>query len=446
MISMKVREHSHPLKLIDLQLQYEEEEDEEEDEGVGFGGVTCWTCNEEIHMYHMYYYKCIMAIGDSSSSSSSSCNYFSHHKFCGELPSRLEHPSHSSHTLHLLRFPYSLVDSYRWVCNFCKRNNKPGELLYQCVICDFHIDIKCVVEVQKNVIHHPCHPHSLMCTITEPILCSCKACGKRHEGIFFQCTICTNFTIHNECAFLPEKLFIQERTPNHSIYHIHRLTISYSFPLKDQKGKHFPRCRVFGGDFVGFGKTIKNYEDIDHPGLLHLPFPDEAYSLPKHYLFFQQTTTDHHHHHHHQIKSHQHPLILVNQGQTSSSSSSNSLLLIKCHDPMKKTQLLCNGCLRPFMSTMRFYKFPQHSCSNFALHEWCNRLPPKIQNHPPHPQHTLLLIYSNDLPFFFGVCDLAWNGFAYGCVECGYYVDVTCGFIPKQITHKAHPNHLLSLV
>ncbi|CAH1437497.1 unnamed protein product [Lactuca virosa] len=397
---MKVREHSHPLKLIDLQLQYEEEEeDEEEDEGgypitkkVGFGGVTCWTCREEIHMYHRYYYKCIMAIGDSSSSSSSSCNYFSHHKFCGELPSRLEHPSH---TLHLLRFPYSLADSYRWVCNFCKRNNKPGELLYQCVICDFHIDLKCVVEVGKNVIHHPCHPHSLMCKITEPILCCCKACGKRHEGIFFQCTICTNFTIHCECAFLPEKLFIQERTPNHSIYHIHRLTISYSFPLKDQKAKHFPRCRVCGGDFVGkddlwiykcdkclyyahldcvrmppptagFGKTIKNYEDVNHPGLLHLPFPDETYSLPKHYLFFQQTTTDHHHHHKIKVddrlthKSHQHPLILVDHGQTSSSSSSSSnyLLLIKCHDPMKKTQLLCNGCLRPIMSTMPFYKCP----------------------------------------------------------------------------------------
>ncbi|CAI9297718.1 unnamed protein product [Lactuca saligna] len=115
---------------------------------------------------------------------------------------------------------------------------------------------------------------------------------------------------------------------------------------------------------AGFEKTIKNYEDVDHPGLLHLPFPDETYSLPKHYLFFQQSSTDHRHH---KIKvndhlthdSHQHPLILVDgetqidtKGKTSSKFNLSSSI---CHDPMKKTQLLCNGCLRPIMSTMPFY-------------------------------------------------------------------------------------------
>lgn len=43
------------------------------------------------------------------------------------------------------------------------------------------------------------------------------------------------------------------------------------------------------------------------------------------------------------------------------------------------------------------------------------------------------------------VCRLPCNGFAYCCVKCGYYVDVTCGFIPKEITHKAHPDHILSI-
>ncbi|CAH1432242.1 unnamed protein product [Lactuca virosa] len=401
---LEVPKHRHPLKLIDLQLQYEDEDDEEGDNDdpitkkEGFGGVICGMCGEEIHMYHRYYYKC-----------SSSC-HFSLHKFCGDLPS--------------------------------------------------------------------------------------SACGKEHKGMFYQCTICAGFTIHSDCAFLPEKLLIQERTYG-DFYHTHLLTISYSFPLIDQQAKHWPRCRLCNEGFsstedlwtykcdkclyyahldcvrmppyAGLAKTIKDYKDVDYPRLLHLPFLDETYSLPKH-MFFQQSTTDHHKVDYLKHESHQHPLILVDQtliinGQTSSSSSS---WLLKCHDPMKKTQLLCNGCLRPIMSTMPFYtcanvnananddqiQIQIHGgCNNFALHEWCTRLPPIIENHPGHPQHTLHLMYSHVLPHFFGVflcdvCGLVCNGFAYCCVKCEYYVDVTCGLIPREITHEAHlnQNHLLLIV
>ncbi|KAL7587127.1 hypothetical protein Lser_V15G38642 [Lactuca serriola] len=473
---LEVPEHEHPLKLFDLQLQYphyEEEEEEEKEEKdpimkEGFEGVTCQRCREEIHMYHRYYYTC-----------SSSCDDFSLHKFCGELPSWLVHPSHPPHTLHLE--PYSDLYLER-ICKICMRHHKPGEYHYNCHECRFSIDVKCALEVGKNIIYHPSHPHLLICAIPKPILCHCNACGKEHKGIFYQCsTTCGGFTIHTECAFLPQKLLIQQRTHG-SFYHTHPLTISYSFPLKDQQAKHFPRCRVCGGDFygkddlwiykcdkclyyahvdcvrvppptAGFGKTAKNYEDVDHPGLLHLPFPDETYSLPKHYLFFQQSGTSNHKVDDHLIHmSHQHPLILVDHTHSNeqTSSSLNSLLLIKCHDPMKKTRLLCNGCLRPIMSTMPFYICDHHSCNDFALHEWCTRLPSELQNHPGHPHHTLHLIYSNIPGCFFdvflcNVCCLPCNGFAYGCVGCEYYVDVTCGLIPKQITHEAHPNHLLSI-
>ncbi|CAH1432253.1 unnamed protein product [Lactuca virosa] len=383
METLKVFEHPHPLKLIDLQLQYEENEEEDEEEGgglvtkkEGFGGATCGRCREEIHMYHRYYYTCTIC--------SSSCDdkkVFSLHKFCGELPPRLEK------TLHRHPLIQQLAPAYNWRCHICG-SSQENKMLYECDECYFHIDVKCAMEVGKNVIHHPCHPHLLMWAIPKPILCDCNACGKEHKGMFYQCTTSGSFTIHSECAFLPEALLIQERTDG-AFHHTHPLTISYSFPRQDQKAKHNPGCRVCGDGFyydqedlwiykcdkclyyahldcvrvpprAGLGKTIKNYEDVDHPGLLHLPFPDETYSLPKHNLFFQQTTNDDDDHHHHKIKvddrlthdSHQHPLILVDHGQTSSSSSSNSLLLIKCHDPMKKTQLLCNGCLRPIMETM----------------------------------------------------------------------------------------------
>ncbi|KAJ0778248.1 putative chromatin regulator PHD family [Helianthus annuus] len=144
--------------------------------------------------------------------------------------------------------------------------------------------------------------------------------------------------------------------------------------------------------------------------------------------------------------NHQHELILVDTAGSIGSTSSK----IMCHNPMKKIELLCSGCVRPIME-MPFYKCrakEDENC-NFALHEWCTRrLPTKVDNHPAHPQHPLLLM--TNIPNMFnifhcGVCLLDCIGFAYGCVECGFYVDVTSGFMPEKITHESHPNHLLSI-
>ncbi|KAL7590363.1 hypothetical protein Lser_V15G40208 [Lactuca serriola] len=473
---LEVPEHVHPLKLIDLQLEYplyyedEEEEDDDDDEGGDliikkhFHGVPCDRCGQDIHVYHKHYYMCM---------EDSSC-HFSLHKFCAELPSMLEYPLHPH--------PLILDENQTYSsCNVCKKTH--NGMWYICSKCYFTIHVICALEVGKIVIHHPCHPHLLMCSIpNKPILCECSACGKRHEGIFYQCTICHGFTIHTECAFLPKSLLIQHTTYD-AFYHTHPLTISYSFPRKDQNAKHNPKCRVCGKRFYnteelwiykcdkclyyahvdcatptkdpfmsiflppGLGKTVKNYKDVDHPHLLHLPFPDETYSLPKHLFFLESGTSNYEAN----LKDvlHQHPLILVNPTQIDINCQTSSLLL-KCHNPMKKTQLLCNGCIRPIMSSMLFYKCAEVIC-NFALHEWCARLPPKIDKHRGHPQHPLNLMHSNIPHSFFDVfscamCQQPCNGFAYCCVECGFYIDVGCGFIPEEITHKAHPNHLLSLV
>ncbi|KAK1422416.1 hypothetical protein QVD17_25517 [Tagetes erecta] len=37
----------------------------------------------------------------------------------------------------------------------------------------------------------------------------------------------------------------------------------------------------------GTGKTVKNYKDVEHPNLVHLPFPDPSYTILKH-LFFKE--------------------------------------------------------------------------------------------------------------------------------------------------------------
>ncbi|KAJ0605793.1 putative chromatin regulator PHD family [Helianthus annuus] len=455
---MKVIEHEHPLKLVDLQVNVEdvddESDDEEEKEEVLVPqdefSCTCKRCGEDINEYYRYYYKCIH----------DSCD-FTLHKFCAELPKTLNHPSHQHPlTLHAV-----------------------GGALYICYNCWFAKDVNCFMEVDKRRIYHPSHPHPLVSLSSKPILCECAACGKEHKGVFFHCTACTNFAIHNDCAFLPKRLLIQNTT-NAIFSHTHPLTLSYSFPPEEQRAKYYPRCRVCDGNFdymgnlwiykcekciyyahldcatsrresfmsilsIGGGPTVKNYKDADYPNLLHLPFHDQTYSIPKHLFSKVLGLADYGNHEVSLPHMNQHELILVDTGSIASTSSKINDMIM-CHNPMKKIELLCSGCVRPIME-MPFYKCAANedkSC-NFALHEWCTRLPTKADNHPGHPQHPLVLM--TNIPNMFnifhcGVCRLPCNGFAYGCVACGFYVDVTCGFMPERITHESHPNHLLSIV
>ncbi|KAJ0639242.1 putative chromatin regulator PHD family [Helianthus annuus] len=117
---------------------------------------------------------------------------------------------------------------------------------------------------------------------------------------------------------------------------------------------------------------------------------------------------------------------------------------------MKRIQLLCDVCVRPITNGPIYVCDNEGQC-NFVLHEWCSRLPAELKDHPAHHQHTLVL-HSKAPGKFFGVfrCDICWlhcNGFAYCCMDCNnFIIDVECAFLPKEITHTIHPNHLLSRV
>ncbi|GJW52674.1 hypothetical protein Tco_0096759 [Tanacetum coccineum] len=202
---------------------------------------------------------------------------------------------------------------------------------------------------------------------------------------------------------------------------------------------------------ICIGKTIKNFEDADHPDLLKLPFPDQTYSILQHWLSKESGSTTGERSERNLINhiSHQHDLSLVStQSHDSKGATSSIVSSLSCHDPMKMIELLCNGCVRPIMDV------PFNKCSSedqrcdFVLHEWCTRLPAELPNHPDHPQHTLFFV-SKVPDNLFGIfycesCNLYCNGFAYGCTKCHYYIDVNCGFIPEEITHEAHPDHILS--
>ncbi|KAJ0833836.1 putative chromatin regulator PHD family [Helianthus annuus] len=473
-------EHKHPFSLIDLwseqvQREAESEEDEEKNDDVLIANqdfqCLCSRCGEEINWYHRYYYSC--------------CHYsdFSVHKFCAELPERVEDVCEVGHTLHFIQSPRWMD---KWNCKICGRHHKLGDLCYRCNRCYSCFDVNCGTKMlQKNVIHHPSHKHPLSC-ITKQLLDKCDACGKEHKGNFYHCSICLwSKMIHSDCAFLPQKLQIQDTT-NDVFSHIHHLTLAYSFPLDDQNSKNWPRCRVCGNGFSDQsylwmykcekcryythldcatsrnepfmsilkspGTSSKNYKDDEHLDLLHLPFPDPSYSILKHLFSKEKGLSALEISNKITCKAqgiiHQHPLILEDITIPTSSRKKS----ISYHDPMKRIQLLCDVCVRPITSGPIYVCTNEEEHCNFVLHEWCSRLPAELKDHPAHQQHTLVLHSKAPPRKFFGVfecdiCRLRCNGFAYCCMDCDkFIIDVECAFLPKEITHTIHPNHLLSSV
>ncbi|KAJ0643201.1 putative chromatin regulator PHD family [Helianthus annuus] len=161
------------------------------------------------------------------------------------LPPRLEDICEVGHTLNFIQSTH-YVD---WNCKICGRYHKSGDLWYHCDRCYFFVDVNCVtIRLPKNIIHHPSHKHPLIC-IPKQILDKCDACGKEQKGIFYHCPICPwSKIIHSDCAFLPQKLQIQDTT-NDVFSHVHHLTLAYSFPETDRRSKNWPRCRVCRNGF-----------------------------------------------------------------------------------------------------------------------------------------------------------------------------------------------------
>ncbi|KAL8251846.1 hypothetical protein R6Q59_035539 [Mikania micrantha] len=411
-LNLQELQHEHPLILIDLQVMhrdYDEDDDDYDDKELiatqNFNCI-CNRCGKRIDWYHRYYYKCSMP----------SCNY-SIHKFCEELPKTLQFQGHTSHTLILKKTTNDQT------CHSCFRYHQDG-LCYHCSICNYEIDLLCATSVEQSTIHHPGHLHPLLSLSIEPGLNKCYACGEKHEGCFYQCVTCFNFLINFGCISLPVKLLLQTKHFSHD----HLLTLSYSFLdlLYDFE------CRICVIEFeddhfiykCSLGKTEKNFKDVDYPNLLQFPL-----DVGSHVLSYQiKEDTFAHIHHMHQT-------LLINESS-----------VVSLHDPRKRIKLQCIVCSRPIIK-MPFFKCSTSKC-HFVLHDCCNRLPQELTNHVGHRQHALKLYNNTECSFLFTccICKLICNGFSYRCNQCEYYIDVNCAFIPKEITHEAHVDHLLTRV
>lgn len=80
------------------------------------------------------------------------CNFYLH-RFCAELPSELQHQSHSDHKLDIHKYTkpniFIKCDNCSYICN---------GMVFYCKICEFYIDIKCVSLL--NTIKHEGHKHA----------------------------------------------------------------------------------------------------------------------------------------------------------------------------------------------------------------------------------------------------------------------------------------------
>lgn len=231
---MKVSQHEHPLRLIDLNPNYPRDEkvyDDEEDliEKQAFRHPCDW-CSNKITYLHRYYYYCDQC----------GCSI---HKLCAELPKTLEHPSHSVHTLTLF------LDESHGKCDICKCVPWYKQLRYHCSQCVLNICLDCgMKKVQYHTLYHPSHQHPLI-PLCRQMLTKCDACGTEHKGVFYHCATCLCSFIYYGCVFQPKRLLIVDGNSSH-LLHPHPLILTYSFPKLEQQSKFDPPCRVCENSFL----------------------------------------------------------------------------------------------------------------------------------------------------------------------------------------------------
>ncbi|KAI7733355.1 hypothetical protein M8C21_013376 [Ambrosia artemisiifolia] len=271
-------------------------------------------------------------------------------------------------------------------CNMCKEEIYSFQLCYySCKDCDYNLHKFCaeLPETQQN---HPLHPgHNLTLTKRNPytFVPKCSICKIEQRTFYmYTCSTCEFDIIDIVCATMYAQKMDHPSHPHQLQRCLGRMTCDkcrYYVHLDCATS----RKEAFMSSILmpaGMGKTYKNFMDEDHPNLICCPFPDESVNLLKHLfinkgeLVMKETIAG-------EMFSHPHPLILVDTLLNGS---------VSLHDPMKKVELFCDGCVRP-VTSVPFYKCCQQDCG-FVLHEWCTRLPSEIQHHPCHPEHKLVLL------------------------------------------------------
>ncbi|EOA28314.1 hypothetical protein CARUB_v10024514mg [Capsella rubella] len=106
-------------------------------------------------------------------------------------------------------------------------------------------------------------------------------------------------------------------------------------------------------------------------------------------------------------------------------------------------EMICSGC--ELELTGQAFKCAKSDCDYF-LHKSCFDLPREL-SHKSHPDHSLTLHHSSPYgqPYTCDACGEYGSGFTYHCSACQYDVHVGCAFIPENVKREDH-EHPLTLL
>lgn len=139
------------------------------------------------------------------------CDLFTLHVSCFQLPLKLEHEFHPLHPLTLLK----MASDDHFPCNACQR--KCTGFIFQFTECRFHLDLECAST--KPSLKHLRHEHSLA-YFKRGTGMRCNACGCSSNVDLYRCVPC-DFNLHHDCLPLPP-------TSKH-IYRCHPLSLHDKF-------------------------------------------------------------------------------------------------------------------------------------------------------------------------------------------------------------------------
>lgn len=109
----------------------------------------------------------------------------------------------------------------------------------------------------------------------------------------------------------------------------------------------------------------------------------------------------------------------------------------------EEDEIICSGCEQELSSDEAAYTCPKRDCE-FFLHKSCFELP-KNMEHKSHPDHKLTLLseppqYS--LYYDCNACGSLIKGFSFHCEKCDLKLHVKCAFLPETVDCKAHKHAL----
>ncbi|XP_009591761.1 protein VACUOLELESS GAMETOPHYTES [Nicotiana tabacum] len=115
---------------------------------------------------------------------------------------------------------------------------------------------------------------------------------------------------------------------------------------------------------------------------------------------------------------------------------------LKISDVEEEDQVICSGCEHD-LSGGSAYACTKMNC-NFILHDSCFELPRQIK-HKSHPKHTLTLLFFppyDDGEFTCDACGNSGHAFTFHCEKCKFDLHVECASLPEIEERKDHQHPL----